>query len=123
MKPRFRILAALLALLAFSASFAEQVWAGACAPVAEAGAHHTSPAPDADGAHHGAQSPAAPGEPRAPDDCPLRAVAPGCALLLLPAPVRVPAAPADAPRVVAVPYTDPSREILLATAFFRPPQR
>jgi hypothetical protein len=35
MRTRFRMLAALLALFAFSASFAEQVWASTCAPAAD----------------------------------------------------------------------------------------
>jgi hypothetical protein len=72
------------------------------------------------------QMPAAPGEHRAPDGgdpCPLQAVAAGCALLPLPAPAREVAGPGDAPHAVISPYTDPSREILLATSFFRPPQR
>lgn len=127
MRTRFRTLAALLALFAFSASFAEQVWASTCAPAAvEQAGHHAAAESHVDGSHGAIEMPSAPAPhrgPDVPDECPVQALAVGCALLPLPAPVREAPAPADAPRVLAAPYTDPSREILLVTAFFRPPQR
>lgn len=120
MKTRFRFLAALLALFAFSTSFAEQVWAAACDPVAEGPAHHATPS-HADG--HAGHAPAPGRAPAAEDGCPLQAVAAGCALLSFPAPVTEAAEPPAEPRARILPEPHPSRELLLAAGPFRPPQR
>jgi hypothetical protein len=123
MRTGFRTLAALLALIAFSASFAEQVWAGTCAAEA-AGTRHAAPASHA---HGGMTIPADHPDPHpaTPDDsgCPVRAVAAGCALILfaVTATDEAPAAPADGARIA--PRADPSIELLLVSSFFRPPQR
>lgn len=127
MKRRLRTFAALLALLTFSASFAEQAWAGTCAPApAQAAGHHlvadshvhagggTVETPSAPAPHHGSG---------APDPCPLQAVTAGCALLLPPAWVSDRAPPAEAPRILISPHSDPSHGLLLVSSFFRPPQR
>lgn len=127
MRTRFRTLAALLALIAFSASFAEQVWAGTCAPAEAARQEQSAPASHAHGGH-GMTMPAEdhPGpRPAAPDDggCPVQAVASACALLLLPAPAAD-AGPAAAAQDVRVPpRADSSLPLLLSSSFFRPPQR
>lgn len=82
MRTRFRTLTALLALVAFSASFAEQVWASTCAPVAaEAARHHPAAYTQADGRHGAMEIPAVSARhsaPDAPDECPVQAVAGGC---------------------------------------------
>jgi hypothetical protein len=99
MRTRFRTLAALLALLAFSAWFAEQVWTGTCAPAAaEAARHHPAAHSQADGGHGAMEMPAvsAPhSTPDAPDECPVQAVAGGCILFSFA--LRVREAPAPGP--------------------------
>jgi hypothetical protein len=105
MKPRTRRLAALLALLAFSASLAEGALASACEPPVpgvspEAGAAGTA---DGDHGHGSTPSPAdpapSPADAAAPS-CPLLAVSPGCVALALPATAAEPWAslPADVTR-------------------------
>lgn len=116
MRTRVRTFAALLALLAFSASFAEQARAGTCAPAAAEAGH----------AGHGAELPAAPEQDRAPDGgdgCPLQAVAGGCAAVSFLSSAAEGVMPPPAPQVLVPPDADPSRELLLAASFFRPPQR
>jgi hypothetical protein len=127
MNRRFRTFAALLALLAFSGSFAEQARAAACAsPAAAQSAEHHLPADSHEGGGDGAmQVPSAPAphDGPAPEECPLQAVTAGCTLLLPPTGVSRAAPPADAPRALISPPADPSRALLLASPFFRPPQR
>lgn len=123
MRTRFRILAALLALMAFSASFAEQVWAGTCA----AEASHAQQSAPASHPHDGMTMPADHPHPQipSPDDagCPMQALAAGCALVFFPAAAAdaVPATPAGDARVA--PHADPSVQLLLVSSLFRPPQR
>lgn len=127
MKRSLRTFAALLALLALSASFAEQALAGTCAPApAEAAGHHPAANSHVHAGGGTAETPAAPaprGGPAAPDPCPLQAVTAGCALLLSPARASDRAPPAEASRVLASPHTDPFHGLLLVSSFFRPPQR
>lgn len=130
MRTRFRTLAALLALTAFSASFAEQVWAGTCAPAEASPSGQSAPASHPHGGHggHGGMTmPEDHPDPRPPssDDagCPVQAVAAGCALIFFPSATmdEVPAAPAADTRVA--PHADPSVPLLLVSSHFRPPQR
>lgn len=127
MRTRFRTLAALLALMAFSASFAEQVWASTCAPVEASPSGESAPASHPHGGHGGMEMPADHHDPRIPSsddaECPVQAVAAGCALVFFPSATMdaVPAAPAADPRVA--PHADPSIQLLLVSSHFRPPQR
>ncbi|HEU0077514.1 MAG TPA: hypothetical protein VFQ76_07675 [Longimicrobiaceae bacterium] len=128
MKPRARLLAALLALFAFSASFAEQVWASACGrdvagvpssfspTMGTAGGHADMAVPP--GPHGSGHSPAVPGH----DECPLLALAGGCTLLSLPAAAVVPAASARAPEVRISIRMDRAPDLLLPSSLFHPPQ-
>jgi hypothetical protein len=128
MRNRFRLLAALLALFAFTAAFAEQVWASACAPAAQAVAGHaavaTHPGHDCD-----------PGMPmpghapqrhsRAPTggDCPFQAAAAGgCVLFSFAAPGAAAPDPAIAPSARMIPAAQAAPDLLLASPRFRPPQ-
>ncbi|HKP75041.1 MAG TPA: hypothetical protein VJT67_05825 [Longimicrobiaceae bacterium] len=131
MKARTRVLAALLALFAFTAAFAEQVWASTCAPAA-AMAAASMPHADAGAAthpQHGCdQDMPMPGHgqerhSRAPGDCPLQAVAAsGCVTFLFAA---VGGAAPDftvgpSPRVAPAAQSTP--DLLLAFPRFHPPQ-
>ncbi|HET7464597.1 MAG TPA: hypothetical protein VFJ82_25370 [Longimicrobium sp.] len=129
MRLRSRTLAALLALFAFSASFAEQAWASMCATGEPAAAHSSTVAhPAAPHAHH--TMPGMPGErhdgrePASPaGGCPVQAVAAGCTILSLPASTgHAPTAVPPANGVTPV-RADQARELLLAVSLFRPPQR
>lgn len=126
MKARIRVLAALLALFAFTAAFAEQVWASACAqtemaPTAPAGTHpeqgHDQHMPmPGHGQDRHSRMPAG-------DDCPLRAVAAsGCVIFSFPAPDgAVPDfTPTPSPRMVPAAQATP--DLLLAFPRFHPPQ-
>jgi hypothetical protein len=130
MRTRFRTLAALLALVAFSASFVEQVWASMCAPAEAPRTEQSAPAshPHGEhGEHGGATMPVDHPGPRIPSpdggECPMQAVAAGCALVYLSSPAAdaVPPAPHADARVA--PHADASIQLLLASSFFRPPQR
>ena len=66
MRTRFRTLAALMALTAFSASFAEQLWAGACAPAEASRTEHHAPASHPRADHGGMTMPADHPDPRDP---------------------------------------------------------
>jgi hypothetical protein len=133
MKARSRLLAALLALFAFTATFVEQVWASTCAqtemaasaPSAGMGrnaaqAAHTGhtrdmPMPGHDQQRHSRMPPG--------DDCPLRAVAAsGCVTFSFPAPASaVPDFTAAAsPRMVPAAQATP--DLLLVFPPFHPPQ-
>jgi hypothetical protein len=131
MKGRTRVLAALLALFAFSASFAEQVWASTCAgATAPTGsAPRAAPAAHGDrgcdqempmpGSGHGEHSRA----PAGGADCPFQAIAPGgCVLLSFPAPAAV--LPDFSPTIHArvIPAAQAAPDLLLASPHFRPPQ-
>lgn len=127
MRTRFRTLAALLALVAFSASFAEQVWASTCAPAEASRSAQSAPASHAHGGHGGMTTPEDHPDPRIPppDDagCPVQAVVAGCTLIFFPPATihAVPSAPAADARVA--PHADPSIPLLLVSSHFRPPQR
>ena len=127
MRIRFRLLAALLALFAFSVSVAEQAWAATCAPgvpeapaTASANADHSGhasaePSRPAEETHHGS----APGH----RECPVAAATQaGCTVPALPgAGVEVEAPPLAASSESPAP--DAEHGLLLASPFFRPPQR
>jgi hypothetical protein len=90
MNRRIRFLAALLALFAFSAFLAEEVWASMCGPDGSgAGVHAVmehAPATDPHGAECHEDAGEAPGAPASPDapDCPLMLFAgAGCASVTL----------------------------------------
>jgi len=133
MKHRARLLAALLALFAFSASFAEQVWASGCGPymagggmssmagmsatAAHAGGHGDMAMPM--GSHDGSHSPL----PSGSDECPLQVLAGGCTLLSLPADSDDPAAGAPAPEARVSLMADRAPDLLLPSSLFHPPQR
>jgi hypothetical protein len=124
MKPRLRLLAALLALSAFSASMAEQAWASMCAmPAADMSgaapapmAEHTMPA-DAPVRH---DAPAGHSDSSMP--CPLQAVSSTCSVVLLPSaePPRPAPVSESGGRVGALP--DQLTHLLIGSFLFRPPQ-
>ena len=133
MKARARVLAALLALFAFTAAFAEQVWASTCAQT-EMAAAASMPEMGAGAAVHPEQGHdqemPMPGHGQdrhsrmpAGDDCPLRAVAAsGCVIFSFPAPdSAVPDFTAtSSPRMVPAAQATP--DLLLAFPQFHPPQ-
>lgn len=129
MKPRFRVLAALLALFAFSASFAEGLWASTCAPMdsmasmdgsrASTG-HMESEASDA----HGQFLEPGSSQRESPDSapsCPLTPIIGGCVAVF-------PPAPDAALAFVATIHTDPmvvlelAPDLLLVSSLLRPPR-
>ena len=119
MKTRFRFLAALLALFAFSASLAEAAWASACAPeVAAASTSH-----DGHGAVPGHEHERAPA-PDGGSECPLHvAASAGCTVVLLPVAGEAVPLP-DAGMRAAVPSSASEvPDLLLVSGPFRPPQR
>lgn len=132
MKSRFRVVAALLVLFAFSASFAEGLWASTCAPMASMDSmdsmEHSEPVmPSADliGADGQVDSmpmemPEQGAEDPAPS-CPLTPVIGGCAAIFFPAPEAGPGAtpPVHTTPVVAL---DVAPDLLLVSALLRPPQ-
>lgn len=128
MSIRFRTLAALLALFAFSASLAEQVWASACAPAARVEAASAAAGMD-HGAMPGHPAPAPGHDPRdnapAPgSDCPLHAVASaGCTFVLLPAAAAAFSRPHAPPSQTVATVADALSDLLLASGPFHPPQR
>jgi hypothetical protein len=126
MMRRFRSFGALVALLAFSAYFAESIWAAACPPDtgvesgAVAGGHGAAGMP----AHHGGHDPApAEGDDDAvPLPCPFAAIgASGCVSASLgAAPVTL-----DAAGSAAAPSLYSNAELLdtlVATVLFHPPR-
>ncbi|HEU0079495.1 MAG TPA: hypothetical protein VFQ76_17695 [Longimicrobiaceae bacterium] len=141
MKPRARLLAALLALFAFSASIAEQVWASGCGPdmagggmssmagggmssmagmsaaAANAGGHGDMAMPR--GAHDGRHAPV----PSGSDECPLQVLAGGCTLLSLPADADERPAGAPTPEARVSGQPDRAPDLLLPSSLFHPPQR
>ena len=132
MKHRARVLAALLALFAFTAAFAEQVWASTCAPataVAQAGSMRMPGSAGAHGQHGCDQDMPMPGSgqgehSRAPTggDCPFQAIAAsGCVIFFAAPGTAVPdCAAVSAARMV--PSAQVAPDLLLASPHFRPPQ-
>ena len=128
MRPRFRVLAALVTLLAFSASFAEGVWASTCMGMGSMdesvdadgmGDMGSMPSMDS-GASHG-DGMAAPENASETPPCPLTAAIGSCVALSLPA--CEPAAEfgsASQSAEGAAPAVTP--ELLFATALLRPPR-
>ena len=134
MKARARVLAALLALFAFTAAFAEQVWASTCAQAAEM-THAASTAHPGAGAaahpQHGCdQDMPMPGHgqerhPRAPTggDCPFQAVAAGgCVIFSFPAADGAVPDFTAAPAARMLPAAQATPDLLLAFPLFHPPQ-
>ena len=121
MRFRFRLLAALLALLAFSASFAEGVWASTCAETGTPTAHAGMDMPTGD--DHSPCDTASREEQGPKGDCPLPAMAAsGCVVVSLPAvTVQLDISPAAASLVATVPAAFVDR--LAVSALFRPPQQ
>jgi hypothetical protein len=134
MRSRFRLVAALLALLSLSLTMAEGVWASTCMPgmgmgttsatmggarAAQAGGmamQTPSGAAEAHGSGRGSGSPETP-------HCPL-APAPGsCVALSISIPAQAPESLAPSPEgAPAVASPDDARHILLVSSFFRPPR-
>jgi len=133
MKPRVRVLAALLALFAFTAAFAEQVWASTCAQTVMA-ASASMPEMGAGAAEHPQaghdQEMPMPGHGQerqsqmpAGDDCPLRAVAAsGCVTFSFPAPDGAVPEFTAAPSDRMVPTAQATPDLLLVFPRFHPPQ-
>ncbi|HEX6069652.1 MAG TPA: hypothetical protein VFZ18_07500 [Longimicrobiaceae bacterium] len=131
MRPRFRLVAALLALLALSTSVVEQAWAAACigADGSSAMVAPTSPAPDAHAAHapgghesNGPQDHRGPGSPE-PGDCPM-AAASGMVCGAAALPVVAASAPLGIEvQVSLLPAADEAPGSLALSSLFRPPRR
>jgi hypothetical protein len=129
MRSRFRTLAALLALFAFSAYFAEGVWASLCLPGAETHVHMTT---DADhhgshaGGHHHApvQSSGDSDSPR-PDapSCPLGMTGMGSSCVVASLPASTSTIAQAAPEHAEIPlFLDSTHDRLLVASLFRPPR-
>ncbi|HSK19807.1 MAG TPA: hypothetical protein VK912_11725 [Longimicrobiales bacterium] len=118
MNRRLRLLGALVALLAFSAYFAEGVWASVCMPGMDEAAAHAMDAHA--GMNHGAPSPS---DDTPVPDCPLGMTSMGssCVAVSLPSSVEVPA-PALESATAAVTSGDDIHDSLLTTSHFRPPR-
>lgn len=129
MNGRLRTLAALLALFALSAYFAESVMASWCAPADAVPAAVSGDGADADshgGAHHHGSSESAPGTEHSEShssSCPFGMMGGGasCVSASLPAAGEI-ARPAPAIQVALLPLSDQSPGLLLVTAHFRPPR-
>jgi hypothetical protein len=128
MRGRLRFLAALLALFAFSAYFAEGVWASLCLPGAESHAmiadnpaEHGSSA----GSHHAPAQTSGESESAGSDapPCPLGMTGAGstCVAVSLPA-VTNPMAPALPAHSVVHLILDSTHDLLLVASHFRPPR-
>ena len=131
MRPRFRFVAALLALLALTTSVVEQAWAVACigadgvSPVAATASH----APDSHAAHapgghdsHGPRDHRGPGSPGAAE-CPM-AAASGMACGVVAPPVDAASAPLGVEVYVALlPAADEAPGSFAVSSLFRPPRR
>lgn len=124
---RRRTIAALLALLAFTAAFAEQVWASTCdqgmrmpdMPRAEAmaGMHH--------GQEHGSMPAPAPDDERHPPECPLAAalaLTGGCTITYQPATGLASPQLLAAIMSAALHASDDVLDLLPATPPFHPPK-
>jgi hypothetical protein len=128
MRGRLRFLAALLALFAFSAYFAEGVWASLCLPGAESHAmiadnpaEHGSSA----GSHHAPAQTSGESESAGSDapPCPLGMTGAGssCVAVSLPAVVDTMAPALPAHSVVHL-LLDSTHDLLLVASHFRPPR-
>lgn len=127
---RFRLVAALLTLLTLSLTVVEGVWASTCVPGMETGG-----APAAATMHDGHMDMGAPsGSERAEDAgtetgsptmprCPLAPASGSCVALTVSLPAHVPDSFVPSPTGVLL-LTAPvqSRDLLVASAFFRPPR-
>lgn len=119
---RLRTFAALLALLTFSASFAEQVWASTCDGAMRMGSTPSHAEAMAGMQHAPAESPHP--TPRSPE-CPLSAALAsngGCIFTYhpSPAPVVAPLQAPNAPAVMAAPAD--ALDLLFVSPQFRPPK-
>jgi hypothetical protein len=127
MRRRFRTLAALFALLTFTASFAEQVWASTCD-----GAMEMAEAPGAmkmPGMDHGQMpdhgTPPAPEHDRRAPECPLAAalaLTGGCTITFHRADGLRPPQFFAATTASALPAPDQVLDLLLAAPPFHPPK-
>lgn len=124
MKLRFRVLAALPALLALSLTWVQAGWASMCAPGAESTVEASGMAvecPTDIGMSHADEPRGGHDQPDAPA-CPFGPMAaPGCVAPSLPAhaPVAIAPPPEGALLVVS---PDATRDRLLVSALFRPPR-
>jgi len=124
MKSRFRVLAALLALFAFSASFAEGLWASTCPPMGSMASmdamHMESEGSDApeESLEPGSSEPTT--SIPAPS-CPLTPIVGGCAAVFSPPSEAVVAfvATTQAKPVVVL---DLAPDLLLVSSLLRPPR-
>jgi hypothetical protein len=123
MRSRFRTLAALLALLAFSAYFAEGVWTSLCLPGAETHVHMAI-----DAAHHGSHAPAQdsgdpdPSRSDAPS-CPLGMTGMGSSCVVASLPASTSTIAQAAPEHAEIPlFLDSTHDRLLVASLFRPPR-
>jgi hypothetical protein len=125
MKSRFRLLAALLALLAFSATMAEGLWASTCASMDGMGAREI----DAGVLHSGHSAPSGHLQAQPPTDhrptpdpgCPLMPVIGACAALFSPA-TTVAVSFAVTIRGSDLAAPDPVPDLLLVSSLLRPPR-
>jgi hypothetical protein len=128
MSRRLRFLAALLALFAFSAYFAEGVWASLCLPGSET---HTSMVVGASdhGAHAGmnhapGESSDDPGSPRSDaPPCPLGIAGAGSSCVAVSLPAAVTTVAQVAPGYAGAPlFLDSTHDLLVVASHFRPPR-
>jgi hypothetical protein len=126
---RFRILAALIALFTFTASFAEQVWASTCdgaMEMAEAPAAMDMPGMDHGPAPDHAPAPApVPDHDRRGPECPLAAtlaLTGGCIITFQPAARLSSPQFFTASTASALPAQDGMLDLLLAAPPFHPPK-
>jgi hypothetical protein len=129
MKRSFRVPAALLALLALSANFADGAGASPCPPDMES--HAAAVTPDAEyaaaHAHHAAAPEPDAGQPPAPHSdapaCPQGMAGTGstCISASLPVPAAT-VAPARLDRTPSLSFLDDTRDRLVVAGHFRPPQ-
>ena len=118
MNRRLRLVGALVALLAFSAYFAEGVWASACMPAMDDGS-----AAHAMDTHAGMDHGAPPADDAPAPECPLGMTLMGgsCVAVSLPASVDV-SAPAVESSSAALAAADDVHDSLLTAGHFRPPR-
>jgi pimeloyl-ACP methyl ester carboxylesterase len=128
MRSRFRTLAALLALFAFSAYFAEGVWASLCLPGAETQVHMAM-----DATHHGSHAAGhhAPAQDSGDPDpsrsdapsCPLGMTGMGSSCVVASLPASTSTIAQAAPEHAEIPlFLDSTHDRLLVASLFRPPR-
>lgn len=131
MRTRFRLFAALLALLALTTSVVEQAWGAACMEVEESSpatvlAQDTGSPSSADVS--GDHDPLAPGEQRShaptdPGSCPMAAVSSGISCGAAALPVTTLSVPLGTEvDVMVTPATDEAPGSLTLSSLFRPPR-